>query len=206
MADVDLDNGDVTPYLGLITSEHADKPNFMAMVAAVCQPFADITEEYSDGVSGLYDIDTAVGAQLDIIGQWIGLSRYLQIPLTGVYFSFDMTGLGFDQGVWLGPFDSPTQLVALGDNTYRIILKAKIRANAFDGTIATYESILNQAYGSSATTLHVVNKTGTSYEIYVVGTALPPISLQLLKSDILQLVSAGVTLNGVYAMPGHTLL
>lgn len=197
--------GDVTPYTNLITSEHSDKPKFMAMVAQTCQPFADMTEEYND-VDELYDIDTAVGVQLDTIGQWIGLGRMLQVPLTGVYFSFDTSGLGFDQGVWLGPFDSPTQLVQMGDETYRTVLKAKVLANRFDGTIPTYESILNAAYGSASTTLHVINKTGTTYDIYVVGANLPPIYLQLLKADTLQLVPAGVTLNGVYKMPGHTLL
>jgi Protein of unknown function (DUF2612) len=197
--------GDVTPYTNLITSEHSDKPKFMATVAATCQPFADMFEEYND-VDELYNIDTAQGAQLDVIGQWIGLSRTLSIPLTGVYFSFDTSGLGFDQGVWQGPFDPSTQLTQLGDETYRQVLKAKIQANKFDGTIPTYKAILNAAYGSASTTLHVINKTSTTYDIYVVGTALPPISLQLLKLDILQLIPAGVTLNGVYAMPGHTLL
>src|ERR1700761_2587677 len=115
---------DVSKYLDLVTSEHADKPNFNAMIAVLTQPFVDM-QNLMASMPGLFDLDTAIGAQLDRVGLWVGISRVLKIPLQGVYFSFDTEGLGWDQGTWKGPFDPADQLVSLGDEPYRRLLRAK---------------------------------------------------------------------------------
>jgi len=81
-------SADITDYLALITSEHNQKPNFVAVVSAFVQGFADETATISS-IIGLYDLDTAVGSQLDTIGLWVGQSRDLLEPISGVYFSFD---------------------------------------------------------------------------------------------------------------------
>ncbi|MDE1905307.1 MAG: DUF2612 domain-containing protein, partial [Rhodospirillales bacterium] len=44
-----------TDYTGLVTSEHADKPKFMAMVAAVAQGFANATNA-ADSLPGSFDL------------------------------------------------------------------------------------------------------------------------------------------------------
>jgi hypothetical protein len=125
--------GDITPYIDRVTSEHINATRFIETLSASVQPFADSI----DVLNGLYedfDLDNAIGAQLDILGQWIGISRYVTSPLTGVYFSFDTSGLGFDQGYIFGPGDSTSGLSALPDDIYVILLKAKIIANYWDGT------------------------------------------------------------------------
>src|SRR5208337_3756932 len=105
--------GDITPYTSLITSEHNKQPGYMAVIGMLLQPLADqIAVTLS--ISALYDLDTAVGAQLDTVGQWIGPTRYLTVALPDVYFSFDVPGLGFDQGDW-APDSAVTGLVALAD-------------------------------------------------------------------------------------------
>src|ERR1039458_1627914 len=126
--------GDPTYYLRLVTSEHIDKPNFIATLTAVLQPLADVQVRLA-GMPGIFDLDVAVGDQEDKTGQWVGISRELQEPLTGVYFSLDTVGLGFDQGTWKGPFDPSTYLTALPDDAYRLLLRAKILNNKWDGTI-----------------------------------------------------------------------
>ncbi|MGC7970039.1 DUF2612 domain-containing protein, partial [Salmonella enterica] len=68
-----------------------------------------------------FDLDQAIGVQLDAVGEWVGISRNITVPLAGVYFSFDIAGLGFDQGVWKGPFDPDTGLTTLDDDTYRLL-------------------------------------------------------------------------------------
>lgn len=120
-------------YVGLITSQHADKPKFVAMVAAVAKAFAD-TSNLIDGLPQAFDLDVAVGAQLDDVGLWVGLSRKIGVPIEGVYFSFDTEGLGYDQGSWKGPFDPDVGLTSLDDDTYRLLLRARIAANHWDGT------------------------------------------------------------------------
>lgn len=79
-----------------------------------------------------FDLDTATGDQLDIIGQWIGITRDVAVPITGVFFSWDGTdvSLGWDAGVWQGA----TEITQLTDEFYRTLLKAKIAANHWDGT------------------------------------------------------------------------
>src|SRR6516164_6772126 len=100
-------------YTSLITSEHSSKPRFSAMVAAVAQCFADQIN-VMQSIPAAFDLDQAIGVQLDAVGLWAGITRQVATPLS-VYFSLDTTGLGFDQGNWQGPFDPSSGLVSLDD-------------------------------------------------------------------------------------------
>ncbi|MDD2056624.1 DUF2612 domain-containing protein [Pseudomonas putida] len=136
---------DTTDYTGRITSEHSDKPKYMAMVDATVQPLVDALN-VSNGLPVDFDLDSAVGVQLDQVGLWIGIGRRINTPLTGVYFSFDTEGLGFNHGVWKGPFDPDTGVIELDDETYRLLLRAKIAANHWDGTMETSKPILDAVF------------------------------------------------------------
>jgi len=68
-------------YLSLITSEHRDKPLFMALIAALVQGSVDQQYVLST-FSSLFDLDLAVGDQLDKLGAWIGVSRNLEAALS----------------------------------------------------------------------------------------------------------------------------
>lgn len=136
---------DTSDYTGLITNEHSDKPKYMAMVGVVAQPLVDALN-VSQGLSADFDLDLAIGAQLDQVGLWVGIGRRINTPLTGVYFSFDTEGLGFGQGVWKGPFDPDTGVIELDDETYRLLLRAKIAANHWDGTMETSKAILDAVF------------------------------------------------------------
>lgn len=138
---------DTSKYTGLITSQHANKPKFMAMVAGVSQPFVDLLSVLAS-IPASYDLDNAIGDQLDVVGEWVGISRNISTPLA-VYFSLDTSGLGFDQGSWQGPYDPSTGLISLDDDTYRLLIRAKIGANSWDGTLGTSAAILNSIFGSS---------------------------------------------------------
>src|SRR5580704_14828215 len=91
-------------YLSLIIPEHQGQPNYEATITATVQPFID-GQNLVESFPSLFDVDIAVGQQLDYTGQWIGRSRYLVTPLN-VYFSFDTQNLGWDQGIWYSPGDS----------------------------------------------------------------------------------------------------
>ena len=58
---------DISTYLDRVTSEHKDKPKFMALVEARLKPFVDIFELLEE-IDRAFDIDTAEGNQLDMIG------------------------------------------------------------------------------------------------------------------------------------------
>jgi hypothetical protein len=53
------------------------------------------------------------------VGIWVGISRFLKTPLSGVYFSLDVFP-GLDQGTLQGPFDPTTGLTVLPDDSYRM--------------------------------------------------------------------------------------
>lgn len=136
---------DLTDYTGLITSEHNQRPKFMAAVKALTKPMVAL-QNLLGGMPDAFDLDQAVGVQLDAVGLWVGIGRRVATPLTGVYFSLDTTGVGFDQGNWKGPFDPDTGLTLLDDDTYRLVLRAKIGANHWDGTLESSAAILNSIF------------------------------------------------------------
>lgn len=147
------DMAQTSDYIGLVTSEHADKPKFVATLSALVQCFVDL-QNVTLQIPFDFDLDVAVGVQLDAVGEWVGISRNVNTPLTGVYFSFDTVALGFDQGVWKGPFDPDTGVVSLDDDTYRLLIRAKIGANNWDGTLGSSAAILNSIFnkGNAAVT------------------------------------------------------
>ena len=121
-------------YLALITSEHRHRPKFEAVVAGLAGPFVEM-QAMLERMRTLHDIDTATGVHLDRAGEWIGRSRYVAIPLENVYFSWGVEGLGWNEGYWKGKYDPNRGMVRLSDDAYRTVLKAKIGANRWDGTI-----------------------------------------------------------------------
>jgi hypothetical protein len=179
-------------YTDLITSEHIDKPNFNALVAATCQPNVDLIALYST-ISALYDVDTAVGEQLDVVGQWVGVSRDLNEPLTGVYFSLDTVGAGLDQGIWQGPFDSSTGLVSLPDEYYRILIKVRILNNHWNGSKENANILVNNIFSAIGYTFFIEDPSDLSMRLGLIGSG-PPTALAtaLLLSGKFNIKPAGV--------------
>ena len=130
------------PYLSLITSEH-HQDKFMALVEMVTTPLWRNYRTLLD-MPGLFDINTAIGQQLDIVGMWVGISRYIPIPLTGVFFSFNTDGLGFNEGYWAD--GSTSEMTSLPDEDYRAILLAKVGLNQWDGSIPQALNALGTAF------------------------------------------------------------
>lgn len=190
--------GDITPYTSLITSEHADKPRFMAVIGVLAQHAADRVALLRS-IPGLFDLDTAVGEQLDFVGQWIGQSRNLTVPLTDVYFSLDIAGLGLDEGSLQGPFDPTSGLVALPDESYRTLLRAKIANNQWDGTVPGAYQFLADLFPGNV--LFIQDNQDMSMYVGIVGSVpLDAVSYALLTGGYLNVKPDGVHIAG-YAMP-----
>ncbi|MBU9403908.1 DUF2612 domain-containing protein [Burkholderia multivorans] len=184
---------DIADYLGLITSEHRDKPRFIGVAEMLAAPLVDLMNVLGSAPA-LFDLDVAEGDQLDVLGQWIGLRRQVSTPLTGIYFSFDIAGLGFDQGVWKGPFDPDTGLVSLDDETYRMTLSAKIAANHWDGTPEAAADILDML-SPPGTLVFLEDPCDMSITVGVAGKYPSAIYLALLKEGLLTLKPESVRVN-----------
>lgn len=187
----------LSQYTSLITSEHNEKPRFIAMVSLLGQWAVD-RQNMLASIPGLFDIDDAVGQQLDWVGQWVGISRNLSIPLTGVYFSFDTAGLGFDQGTWLGPFDPTTGLVSLPDNAYRTLLYAVIAANNWDGTVPGAYTAWNTIFEPLGYSILIEDGQDMTMTVALIGPTPDAVTLALFTGGYLNLRPAGVGITFYY--------
>lgn len=99
----------VNYYTSLLTSEYRLAPNLNAWLPRLLQPLNDVAT-VSAGMTAAFDLSTAAGVQLDILGQIVGVLRTVPFQPSG--------------GV------SPV----LTDAAYRILLQATIANNQWDGT------------------------------------------------------------------------
>lgn len=192
--------GDVTPYLNLFTSEHQPRPNFLEVASTLLQPLTDI-QVLLASFTTLFDKDLAVGQQLDTVGQWVGVSRNLSVPITGVYFSLDSTTLGLDQGVMQGPFDPTTGLISLPDDEYRVLINATIALNQWDGTIPGAYAALALVFGTSGNQILIFDLGSMHMALGLIGPGLTPILQALFIGGYLNIRPSGVALDTHYT-PG----
>jgi hypothetical protein len=111
-------------YLNLITSAYRNKDNFIAWLTGGLD-LVDSETVIADAMTGYFAIDTAIGSQLDILGDILGQSRTVDFQ----------------------PTDGSSSV--LDDDNYRILLKAKIIINLWDGTISEMATIWSSLFPSS---------------------------------------------------------
>ena len=104
----------VKEYLDLITSQYQNSPKFKEWLKVLLTPYID-TQNLALNLYTHFDIDNAIGIQLDKLGEIIGVKRLL-------------------------PFQPISGNPLLDDYNYRFLLKAQILKNIWDGT---NESIYN---------------------------------------------------------------
>lgn len=178
----------VNPFPSLVTS-YNQKPKFLAMIESLTDGLYSF-QQLAQILPSLFNIDTAVGQQLDVLGQWIGVSRTLSISKR--WFSFNEPYEGFDLGDWFLFGDVPYRLVTLIDPLYRIILKAKILVNNFDGTRPSFEAILNQIFVIDQVSFTIQETAPMNITITVNGY-VNEIIFFLLENDVLKIIPMGVT-------------
>lgn len=156
-------------YASLVTSQHNQRPNFMAVLEALTRPLADCVQVTAD-LPEHFNIDTAIGAQLDIIGRWVGLSRLLMVPLDENFFSWNVVGKGWNEANWKGPFTSSVGISSMGDDLYRLALKTKIAKNYWQGTNEEMQEILAASLASEGLYLVPVDGMDMSLTVHIQGT------------------------------------
>lgn len=102
--------GPLLNYVAQVTSEYRGSPRYLAWLAVNLQPFQDgiVCMNQFDVAFGLL---TAVGPQLDVLGNIVGQSRTV----------------GFQPRFSISP--------TLDDNTYRLLLRARIWQNHWSGIL-----------------------------------------------------------------------
>lgn len=179
-------------YLDLITSEHRERKKFGAVVAAAVAPLAAAQDFIDTSMSRAWDIDTAIGSQLDQIGEWIGATRFIETPLTDTYFSWDRTKeLGWEHGYWQGKYDPSTGVVSLADDVYRTVLFAKIASNVWDGSMGTLPNVWDGSMGTMSK-LVVIDHQDMSISFGLKGMASNKMLTYILISGRIPLKPEGV--------------
>jgi hypothetical protein len=103
----------------------------------------------SELVAKLANVDTATGAQLDVIGKLVGASRTIAFPILtgGADFGFDDSSwYGFDE--FGGTFDikSTNNVFTLNDDAYRLWIKLKAYSNISNCSLYSINYILKQIF------------------------------------------------------------
>lgn len=197
----------LSDYTGRIPPQNATKPKFMATVAALVQPALDIQKVAAFLAAGAFDLDQAVGVQLDQVGVWVGRERAVTIPLSGVYFSFDTPNLGFDQGNWQGPFDPTGGITLLDDETYRLLLRAKILMNSWDGSTAVAAQAIQLLFSASPGTIVTLqDNQDMSMTVGVSGVVPSAALISMLQNDEFNIRPVGVSITNLITSINTTAL
>lgn len=187
----------VQDYLNLITSEYANQPKFTGMVSTDVSPMTTV-QELMFSMLALFDLDVPpVGNQLDIIGQWVGISRDINpISGVGIWFSWDDThhSDGWDSGSWQ-PTDVPTAVTVLPDDAYLTLIKARIAANHWDGTTEGAYAVWAILFPGFQ--ILIDDDQNMSYKMIFLGD-LTALDLALLAGGYIQLKPEAIAISGYY--------
>jgi hypothetical protein len=135
----------INSYLDNITSEHRDKPKFISWLSknlTITDHIYLVLKSMDDN----FDIDNAIGVQLDTLGTIIGRKRTLTFqPLNG-----------------FNPI--------LPDDYYRLVLKSKIAMNNWDGTVPQMYQIWDDIFGNDDDlNLQLEDNQDMSFNAYITG-------------------------------------
>lgn len=186
----------LTDYLNLIPSQNREQPNFIATISTVIGAVIDVQNMIQSMVPK-FDVDVAVGDQLDIIGRWVEISRNIAVPITGVYFSWDGTdfSLGWDFGSWQ-PSNAPADVTVLPDDAYRLLMKAKIAANSWDGTTEGAYAIWDSVFSTNS--ILIQDHQDMSYDLAIVGQQLDSLIVALITQGYLPLKPEAIRVNAYF--------
>lgn len=157
----------MSDWTDLVISEHVNKPKFMAALGIVAGAIQDTTAVI-ESMPGLFDVDNAIGDQLDKVGEWVGRKRVVEQILNPVFFGFsdDIAAQPFGElinvavgGRFYEQGESFASSSTLGDPEYRTIIKAKIVRNQWDGTIDGLENALQYVFNAPAAVIDPGNLT-----------------------------------------------
>ena len=206
MADV---NATVLYYVDLLLFQYNQRPKARETIdLLVRQALCDLLPV---DVSAAFDLDTAVGPQLDILGEYIGFSRQVPIQLPQPFFQLDdytlplIDPIGFrdytDETInqnsvfYLYIFQN-TSFSTLTDEHYRFMLRLKSLLNVNNNTLASINTAMDLFFDGAVSCFDQLDMS-LSYLIQGVPSYLLQIAVDL---DLLPRPMA-VRISGVFLIP-----
>jgi hypothetical protein len=130
-------------YLGLVASQYKNSQKFNALLYVLLKKFDDVSQCLVQ-MDTAFDLDVAIGAQLNMLGTIVGASRTVS----------------FQPSNHVSP--------VLDDTTYRILIKAKIAQNQWDGMLESLYPIWASLFPGG--TIVVEDNQNMSADIVLTGT------------------------------------
>lgn len=119
-----------------------------------------------------------------------------------MYFEWGREAVGWARGSWKGLYDPETGMVRLPDETYRLLLKAKIGANRWDGTVPGAYEVWESAFADMGSLILMQDNQDMSVVIGLAGTPLDAVMRNLLLQGYLPLKPEGVRVAWYAVAPG----
>jgi hypothetical protein len=133
----------IEAYKRLLIAQYADKEKATAHISAILSKFEEVYE-FAKSFEKAFDIDFAIGKQLDIIGKIVRINRNVPFAIPKKYFGFDGHKNAYPFGdkskdvvayPFKDKFEIPYTSGTLNDQQYRFFIKAKIMKNYSCGKI-----------------------------------------------------------------------
>lgn len=124
--------------------QYANSPGIDSEIGSLFAAL-DLTETFDSFFDNYWNVDTAQGIGLDILGRKVGVSRVLELS-AGTFFGFEEAAqpqsAGFNQGApfWTGTTINNNYILA--DQQYRILILAKAFVNIMPCTIPNLNQLL----------------------------------------------------------------
>ena len=131
--------------------------NFNLLIECIFKPYVDQQEDFLWLKDNILSIDDAELWHLDFLGALIGQSRLLVSFNTEPYFGFensyqsDTLGTVTDPdvgGYWKSASEQSSKFKIMDDETYRTVLRARIKSNTSGGTINDFLEVVNILTGT----------------------------------------------------------
>ena len=124
-------------YENLLIVQYSDKPKASETISSIVKRFKnnfDLLEQMEDA----FDLDNAVGKQLDIIGKIVGISRNVEGVIPKIFFGFDgnVNARGFDSAAFYTLDQQQYTDTQLSDSDYRFFIRMKIAKNHAKSTMS----------------------------------------------------------------------
>ena len=154
-------------YLNLITSEHATKPKFKAWVDTLLTPFLDAIN-LNDNIKRAFDLNSAVGVQLDTLGKILVQSRQMNFQ----------------------PTDGSSPL--LNDDYYRLVLRAKVIKNQWKGTITNFYQFWKILFNNQPLNIYLIDNQDMRPVIVIWSSQTPLMIQDFLRNNLIVPKPAGL--------------
>ena len=178
-------------YVNLLIKQYWEKPKAAAEIAMKAGAWRK-TFEWIDSFSEEFDLDSATGDRLDIIGRIVGIKRIVPFVVPKIAFGFDENpnARGFDdlfsplndRAPFQDKFERAYTDLQLDDTAYRFFIRARIAKNVGGPYLVDDQGLAIQEVVSTlfAGAAYVVDKKDMTLALYV----SPQYSLDNLRAII----------------------